>query len=49
MYWYRLQIKCDYKKKLQRESSSSCLENLEYGVGIRPTDHATLSNRKSWH
>jgi hypothetical protein len=31
---------------LERKSSGSCLENREYGIGIRHADHVAISIRK---
>jgi hypothetical protein len=33
---------------LNKKSSGSCLENREYGLGIRHADHVTTSIRKKW-
>jgi hypothetical protein len=34
---------------LKEKGSGSGLENLAYGLGIRRTDHAIPSIRRSWH
>jgi hypothetical protein len=34
---------------LERKSSGSCPENLDYGLGIRHADHVAHSIRKCWH
>jgi hypothetical protein len=52
MYWYRLQIKWDYrgkKKNLEGKVAAPVLRTENTAVGIRRSDHATLSIRKSWH
>jgi hypothetical protein len=33
---------------LDKKSSGSCLENREYGLGIRHVDHVASFIRKSW-
>jgi hypothetical protein len=36
------------KKKVVGLERGSCLENLEYGLGIRHADHVVPSIRKIW-